>query len=85
MARESSKPMVFLQPAAGMIGSKVRAVLDCYDEYRDAARQVTEGCDIPLPCSTRRRTAVPKLVWWKASLCGDSTPSTTMGGNSDAT
>ena len=62
MAREARKPMFFLQSADGVIGSEVRAVLDCYTEYRDAARRVAESCDIPLPCNTRRRSEAPSLV-----------------------
>lgn len=49
MAREARKPMFFLQSADGVIGSHVRAVQDCYTEYRDAAKRVAESCEIPLP------------------------------------
>lgn len=62
MAREARKPMFFLQPADGVIGSNVRAVLDCYSEYRDAAKRVAERCDIPLPCNTRGHSQVPSHV-----------------------
>lgn len=49
MAHEARKPMFLLQSADGVIGSHVRAVQDCYTEYRDAAKRVAESCDIPLP------------------------------------
>ena len=49
MAREARKPMFLLQSADGVIGSEVRAVQDCYTEYRDAAKRLAESCDIPLP------------------------------------
>jgi len=49
LAQEALKPMFFLRPADGAIGSHAAAVQDCYFNFRDHARQIANGCSVSLP------------------------------------
>ena len=51
LAQEARKPMFALKPADGVLGGQARAVSDCYDDFRDLAREIARRCDIPEPAS----------------------------------
>ena len=46
MAMESRKPMFFLKPADGAIGSHVEAVGSCYQDFNFLAAKIAENCGI---------------------------------------
>ena len=46
MAMESRKPMFFLKPADGAIGSHVEAVKHCYDDFYSLATKIADNCGI---------------------------------------
>ncbi|MFZ4702393.1 MAG: ParA family protein [Candidatus Methylumidiphilus sp.] len=46
MAMEFRKPMFFLKPADGAIGSHVGAVKSCYDDFHSLASKIAEICGI---------------------------------------
>ena len=48
MAQEVRKPMFFLKPADGAIGAHVRAVTDCYLDFRALATIIAERAGIAL-------------------------------------
>ncbi|MCU7927709.1 MAG: AAA family ATPase [Candidatus Thiodiazotropha sp. (ex Dulcina madagascariensis)] len=48
MAMEARKPMFFLKPADGAIGAHVKAVTDCYHDFKDLATKIAERTGIPL-------------------------------------
>lgn len=48
MAQDVRKPVFFLTPGDGVIGSEVDAVQDCYVEFRDAARRIADSCGVAL-------------------------------------
>lgn len=49
MAQEARKPIFFLKPADGAIGSHMAAVQDCYRDFRDLAKRIAERCKIAIP------------------------------------
>ena len=49
MAQEARKPIFALKPADGAIGGHVRAVQDCYRDFRALARTVAEHCGVAMP------------------------------------
>ena len=49
LAQEARKPMFALKPADGAIGDHTRAVLDCYQDFKDLARVVARRCAAPEP------------------------------------
>ena len=49
MAMEARKPMFFLKPADGAIGSHTYAVKSCYDDFQNLAKEIASRCGIPLP------------------------------------
>lgn len=49
LAQEARKPMFALKPADGAIGGHVRAVQDCYADFRALARQIARRIGISLP------------------------------------
>jgi cellulose biosynthesis protein BcsQ len=49
LAQEARKPMFFLKPADGAIGSHTKAVQDCYGDFRDLARRIAGRCGLALP------------------------------------
>ncbi|WP_018290404.1 ParA family protein [Verrucomicrobium sp. 3C] len=48
MAMEARKPIFFLRPADGAIGSHAAAVRDCHHDFTDLARQIADRCGVPL-------------------------------------
>ena len=50
LAREAHKPIFFLKPADGAIGSHMSAVQDGYRDFRDLAKRIAERCKIAMPC-----------------------------------
>lgn len=48
-AQEARKPMFFLKPADGAIGSHVLAVQDCYRDFERLARRIAEACGVDIP------------------------------------
>ena len=48
MAQEARKPMFHLKPADGAIGAHVRAVQNCYRDFRDLAIEISERANLPL-------------------------------------
>lgn len=48
MAQEVRKPMFFLKPADGAIGAHVRAVTDCYNDFRALATTIAERAGVAL-------------------------------------
>ena len=50
-AQEARKPMFFLKPADGAIGSHARAVQDCYDDFANLARRIAASCGLQIPTS----------------------------------
>jgi cellulose biosynthesis protein BcsQ len=49
MAMEASKPMFFLKPADGAIGSHARAVQDCYRGFQRLTRKIADRCGVSIP------------------------------------
>lgn len=49
MAMEVHKPMFHLKPADGAIGAHVKAVSDCYHDFRALARKIAIRCGLTLP------------------------------------
>jgi len=49
LAQEARKPMFFLKPADGALGSHAKAVQDCYVDFRDLARSVAARCGVQIP------------------------------------
>ena len=49
MAQEAHKPMFFLKPADGAIGSHGQAVRSAYQDFKRLARVIAERTTIPLP------------------------------------
>ena len=49
MAMEVHKPMFHLKPADGAIGAHVKAVADCYHDFRALARKIATRCGLTLP------------------------------------
>jgi cellulose biosynthesis protein BcsQ len=49
MAMEASKPMFFLKPADGAIGSHARAVRDCYRDFQRLTRTIADRCGVSIP------------------------------------
>ncbi|MCU7905107.1 MAG: AAA family ATPase [Candidatus Thiodiazotropha sp. (ex Epidulcina cf. delphinae)] len=47
MAMEVRKPMFFLKPADGAIGAHVKAVTDCYHDFKALAAKIAERTGIP--------------------------------------
>lgn len=48
MAQEAGKPMFHLKPADGAIGSHVKAVLDCYWDFKHLAQKIAQNCNLDL-------------------------------------
>ena len=46
LAMRANKPMFFLKPADGAIGSHVEAVRSCYDDFDSLARRIADRADI---------------------------------------
>lgn len=46
MSQEAHKPMFFLKPADGAIGSHAAAVGKCYDDFHYLAQRIAKACDI---------------------------------------
>lgn len=46
MAQEAGKPMFFLKPADGALGSHGAAVQDCYQDFRHLALRLAERCGV---------------------------------------
>ena len=49
MAHDARKPMFFLKPADGAIGSHFDAAKRAKDDFRELARGIAEAIDLPLP------------------------------------
>ena len=49
MAMEARKPMFFLKPADGAIGAHQKAVLDCYEDFKNLAGQIAAQSKIDFP------------------------------------
>jgi hypothetical protein len=49
MAMEAGKPMFFLKPADGAIGSHAQAVQGCYKDFQRLTRRIAERCGVALP------------------------------------
>lgn len=49
LAQEARKPMFFLKPADGAIGSHTKAVQDCYRDFRHLAKKIADRCGVALP------------------------------------
>lgn len=49
LAQEARKPMFSLKPADGAMGSHVKAVQDCYEDFRGLAAEIAKRCGLPLP------------------------------------
>lgn len=49
MSMEANKPMFYLKPADGAIGSHVQAVRSCYQDFQELAFKIAQRCDIELP------------------------------------
>ncbi len=49
MAMDARKPMFFLKPADGAIGSHLAAVHDCYMDFKRLAVSIAQRCAIALP------------------------------------
>ena len=49
MSMEAKKPMFYLKPADGAIGSHVQAVRSCYEDFQELAFKIAECCEIELP------------------------------------
>lgn len=48
LAQEAHKPMFFLKPADGAFGGHVKAVTDCYQDFKALAFKIMEKCEINL-------------------------------------
>ena len=48
MAQEARKPMFHLKPADGAFGAHVRAVQNCYQDFRNLAIQIGRRANLPL-------------------------------------
>jgi chromosome partitioning protein len=46
MAQDAHKPMFFLKPADGAIGSHTKAVRQCYANFYSLAQKIAQQCDI---------------------------------------
>ena len=46
MAMDARKPMFFLKPADGAIGSHGEAVRACYDDFRQLAKRIADGAGV---------------------------------------
>ncbi len=49
MSMEANKPMFYLKPADGAIGSHVQAVRSCYQDFQELAFRIAQRCAIELP------------------------------------
>lgn len=49
LAQEARRPIFFLKPADGAIGSHMTAVQDCYRDFRDLAKRIARRCGVVLP------------------------------------
>ena len=49
LAQEARKPMFFLKPADGALGGHIKAVQDCYRDFRTLARTIASRCGLKLP------------------------------------
>ena len=49
LAQEAHRPIFFLKPADGAIGSHMAAVQDGYGDFRDLAKRIAERCKIAMP------------------------------------
>ncbi|MFP4440478.1 MAG: ParA family protein [Chloroflexaceae bacterium] len=49
LAMDARKPMFFLKPADGAIGSHLSAVHSCYEDFKNLAQQIAERCDFAVP------------------------------------
>jgi cellulose biosynthesis protein BcsQ len=49
LAMDARKPMFFLKPADGAIGSHLSAVHSCYEDFKNLALQIAERCDFAVP------------------------------------
>ena len=49
LAQEARKPMFFLKPADGAIGGHAQAVMACYADFRDLAREIAKRAGVTLP------------------------------------
>jgi hypothetical protein len=47
MAQEARKPIFYLKPADGAIGSHMKAVNDCYMDFNNLASRIAEKCELP--------------------------------------
>lgn len=52
LAMEARKPMFFLRPADGAIGSHVDAVKDCYKDFEGLARRILERCGVDVSATS---------------------------------
>lgn len=48
MAQEVRKPMFFLKPADGALGSHAQAVQDCYRDFKKLAIEIAKRCGVPV-------------------------------------
>lgn len=49
LAQEARKPMFSLKPADGAMGSHVKAVQGCFEDFRGLAVEIAKRCGLPLP------------------------------------
>lgn len=49
LALDARKPMFFLKPADGAVGSHMAAVQDSYHDFRRLATEIASRCDLALP------------------------------------
>jgi chromosome partitioning protein len=49
MAMKAGKPMFFLKPADGAIGSHVQRVQGCYKDFQRLTRRIAGRCGVPVP------------------------------------
>ena len=54
MAMEARKPMFFLKPSDGAIGSHMSAVKDCYLDFNRLAKKIAIKCDINIPNTNKQ-------------------------------
>ncbi|WP_018290052.1 hypothetical protein [Verrucomicrobium sp. 3C] len=53
MAQEARKPIFFLRPADGAIGSHAAAVQECYRDFKALGLAIADRCGIPVPSPGR--------------------------------
>jgi len=62
MSMEANKPMFYLKPADGAIGSHVQAVRSCYQDFKELAVKIADRCGLFLPQQEYDNTLLRQTV-----------------------